>query len=607
MYARPCWKLLLGTALMISASAAFGQTTAAQQPANTAQAEPIPVLKMTSNLVLVDVVVTNHDKAVHGLDRSKFHLFEDGQEQAITAFDEHRPGAIPAKPLAPSALPPHFYNNAPAYAATDVMNVLLLDGLNTPATDQMRVRQQMIGYLGKIQPGTMLAIFTLSTRLRMATGFTTDIAQLTKTIQGDKVKPDNTILLNGPTAPDPLDALQGYFSGNASPRASGVWGSTLASLQQFAADHEDAATNERILMTLDALNQLGLYLSGIPGRKNLIWFSGSFPISLNPQFMKGSRSQGGGSYEEEVRNTDNLLAAARVAVYPVDARGLTTMPGFQVDNASIGPAPQGPGVVDISPANGAFEGTLAAEHGAMREIAELTGGRAIIDTNGLGEAVASAVENGASYYTLAYTPPAKDLNGQFRKIKVSLDARGDDISYRRGYYAGVADKTTAQASGRINPIIEASSTHGAPPATQVLFLARVLPASDPQLAGAHPLEGPAGQLTASLKGPVHRYVADLQIDPRTLAFETTPAGLHQAVFECTLVAYDADGKRLNYDGSGYTISLNANQYARVLAKGLPARVALDVPAGENYLRIIVYDKTADRAGSLEVPLAVAGK
>ena len=34
--------------------------------------------------------------------------------------------------------------------------------------------------------------------------------------------------------------------------------------------------------TLGALAQIGQYLSGIPGRKNLIWVSESFPISIAP-------------------------------------------------------------------------------------------------------------------------------------------------------------------------------------------------------------------------------------------------------------------------------------------------------------------------------------
>ena len=40
----------------------------------------------------------------------------------------------------------------------------------------------------------------------------------------------------------------------------------------------------------------------------------------------------------------------------------------------------------------------------MEVIAKETGGKAYINTNGLQEAVADAVRNGSSYYTIAYVP-----------------------------------------------------------------------------------------------------------------------------------------------------------------------------------------------------------
>lgn len=35
--------------------------------------------------------------------------------------------------------------------------------------------------------------------------------------------------------------------------------------------------DSRVRTTIQALQQLARYLGGIPGRKNLVWFSGSFP------------------------------------------------------------------------------------------------------------------------------------------------------------------------------------------------------------------------------------------------------------------------------------------------------------------------------------------
>lgn len=53
-------------------------------------------------------------------------------------------------------------------------------------------------------------------------------------------------------------------------------------MKQFLSDTAAFQTEQRIGTTLQALPQLARYLSGVPGRKNVIWFSGSFPISIFP-------------------------------------------------------------------------------------------------------------------------------------------------------------------------------------------------------------------------------------------------------------------------------------------------------------------------------------
>ena len=603
------WTLLLVSALAIPTPFGFGQAAAAQQsPASSAPAQSSAVLHVTANLVLVDVVVTEKGKAVHGLDRSKFHLFEDGREQTIVNFDEHRPAAVPAALPALPVLPPHTYNNVPAYPATGVVNVLLLDGLNTPATDQIRARQQMIEYLGKIEPGTMLAVFTLSSRLRMATGFTTDVAQLTKAIKDQRTEPGNSPLLAGPTAPDVADQLDARFL-QRSPKQFQPQSVNMgtAGMDQFLADIAYHVLEERVYMTLDALKQLGLYLNAIPGRKNLIWFSGSFPAALDPDGSLGDPFRDLADYSAEVRRTNDVLTAARVAVYPVDARGIMTLQPFQASNMTSGPMDGiRDGILDQTGNNEAFMGRIVSEQTSMRQIAEQTGGEAFINTNGLKEAVASADENGESYYTIAYTPAAKKFDSQFHKIQVRLDASGDKLSYRRGYYADSQDKSPLRGPGS-KDLVAAATLQGAPPATQILFLTRVLPAGDPQIGGIKPPEGPAGEMSATMKGPKRRYIVDVQIDPRTLDFVQGPEGRHQAEFDCALIAYNAEGKRLNYADRSFSIAPKADQYKGILASGLPVRLALDLPAGEEFLRIVVHDKTVDHAGSLEIPLMVTAE
>src|ERR1700677_1650269 len=354
------------------------------------------VLHASANLVLVDVVVTEGGNPIHGLDRTKFHIFEDGHEQTVTSFDE-RQGASAAK-AGPNVvkLPPNTFSNTPAYPESGVENVLLLDGLNTPVASQMDLHRQMIDYLGKIQPGTSLAIFTLASRLRMVEGFTTDASHLAKALQIPKAGPQPSVGLAPETDPSSDETLEELTNPHTSAAA-------VSSFQELNADVAAFQTGMRVGMTLDALQELARYLSAIPGRKNLIWFSGSFPIALDPDDTLNSPFQAMRSYSEDVRETAELLSAARVAVYPVDARGLMSMPTFDAGYKSTGNPSKGG---NIAKDNTKFMRKTTNEHATMEQIAEQTGGQQYVNTNGLKEAVESAVDNGSSYYTIGYVPVA---------------------------------------------------------------------------------------------------------------------------------------------------------------------------------------------------------
>jgi len=231
-----------------------------------------PTLRTSSNLVVVDVVVSEHDQPVLGLDRSAFHVFEDGKEQPLSSFDEHQPAATPPV-VTRSALPPNTYSNQPVWPNSSAVNVLLLDALNTPLSDQANMRQRMIHYLGTIKPGTAMAVFTLSSQLRMVTDFTTDPAALVAALKNSKADPQQSATLASEQSEE-----------NAAWLAQ-VQGNAQLALQRFLADHAASETDARTKVTLAAMQELAGYLRGVPGRKNVIWFSGSFPLAILPDSM----------------------------------------------------------------------------------------------------------------------------------------------------------------------------------------------------------------------------------------------------------------------------------------------------------------------------------
>jgi VWFA-related protein len=586
-------------------------------PSAQSQNTATPAIRANSSLVLVDVVVTDHDKPLHGLDRSRFHVFEDGKEQTLFSFDEHQPAAAPPAFLASAALPPNTYTNLPAYPESSAVNVLLLDALNTPLGDQMRVRRKMIDYLGSVKPGTTLAIFTLSTQLRIVTQFTTDPAALVRLLNAPKSNSQQSPLVDTPSSTaldnNQVNAVAGSLpatpppisnTGAANPgsQTSGAPMNAAAALEQFQADQIAGQINARMHITLQAMNQLAGYLGGISGRKNVIWFSGAFPLVLFPDGSSPDPFANVEAYRAEVQKTTDMLTAARVAIYPIDASGLWEPTEFSAANNPTIPR-------NASASQTAQWSQQHEQHydnqATMQQVADDTGGHAYLETNDFDKAVAGAIENGSSYYTLAYAPKNAVLDGRYRSIKVTLD---DDhslkLAYRRGYYADAPAGTSPAGSGP-SSVFAAALDHDSPVATEILLKARVLPASDPAFQGVTLPSGPAGENSASLHGPAHRYIVDLTIDAHSLALENLPDGSRKAAIELAMIAYDGLGHSLNNYTHSFQVGLDAAQFQHIMASGITVRLPFDIPAAQVDLRIGVHDLNADRAGSLEVPLDVA--
>ena len=613
----PGWALRMATNLIAGCTLTFSALNA---PAQNAAPEPAsspgamgPTLRTSSNLVVVDVVVTDHDQPVLGLDRSAFHVFEDGKELKISSFDQHQPEHAAPSGFMTAALPANTYTNLPEYPPSSAVNVLLLDALNTQTSDQMFVRKKMIDYLGSVKPGTTLAVFTLSMQLRMVIPFTTDAGALAKALKSGKANPQEAAVLNTQQT-DALDAAQLNAQQDSPAGADSVSSPSdypvmdaVQALRQFQADQVAAQVDERMRITLDAMRELADYLSGIQGRKNVIWFSGAFPLVMYPDSSLFDPYRNVAGYSDQIQDTAEKLTAARVAIYPVDARGLdvpsqyNAAVSFVLPNATGQRLPPPPGETAAEKLTNEQE-QRSDTQSTMQEVAKETGGRAYVDTNDLDKAVANAVRNGSSYYTIAYAPPKEHLDGEYHKIQVRVDGeRGFELAYRRGYYAEKPDASPASQDSASKQFV-AALAHDAPPATQILFEARVVPASDPLLKGASIPSPPPGQMT--VKGTPHRYVIDLTLDAHSLTFNPNPDGSHQAALEIAIVGYDANGQPVNLYQHPFQLGLKDALMQKIMTSGIPLRLAFDLPAGQVYLRIGVHDLNANRAGSLEVPLQV---
>lgn len=584
---------LLALALVAQGKAQTQQPATEKGATQTASSgEPAVAFHTGANLVLVDVVVRDKGGPVPGLKASDFQVFEDGKPQPTTTFEEHK-STDAVEVSEPPRLPPHVYGDFPRYRTASAANILLLDALNTPMQDQAFVRQRMIKYLRGIPPGTQIAVFTLASRLRMVSGFTTDIGAIEQALSQEHTPVEKSVLIH------PEDDKAERDVGEAM-NAAGVLAAMGQSIQDFEDDRQSLKVRQQAGITIGALTELGRYLSAIPGRKNLIWFSRGFPIRFTADELREDQD-----FSEPLKTMEGLLAQARVAVYPVDAGGLMNLQNTNIANVTA-PTEQGM-AADLPAAIGegarndiAIPQEWGNEQATMKDLATATGGEAFINTNDVGHAVEKAIDDGANYYTLGYVPEDAKDNGAYHAIVVRVPEEKYELAYRRGYYAADPDQAGHAAAGP-NPMTAAMEP-GIPPLSQVIFEARVLAAGDPALHGLQPTPGAAGKPAAPLKGPVTRYFVDYSIDPRQLALKDLPDGRRQAELEINQELYDGAGKRVNSTDAGLEVTLTAAQMAVDLKSGVRVRQEIDVPGEDVSLRLGVRDASSGRIGTVEVPV-----
>ena len=597
---RCCSRSFLSLVLLFSVVASLHSQTAPPDSGNA-----VATIKTKVRLVLVDVVVTNgKGEAVIGLHKDDFQILEDGKPQTISTFEEHH-GAPPTQIKLP-VLPPHVYTNFPVTQTADAVNVLLLDALNTPLRDQSYVHAQMIKYLRTIPSGTRVAIFTLASRLRMLQGVTTDSSELLAVLNSAQAGPHPSALLPSNAEADADQRMIDFMEENSSGPSSAPATLALAAvdpinaMKQFLADTAAVENQQRVEITLQALQQLARYLSSVPGRKNVIWFSGSFPAGIFPNSDLVDPFTVTDSFQDDIRKTTDLLTAGQVALYPVAAEGLASDAAYEANGKEIGEKRGQLALRDQMRQMQTGAVTRDSNHNVMDQLAKDTGGQAFYNTNGLNDALTRVVNNGTRYYSLAYSPSNAKMDGKYRHIQVKLLPSKDTLAYRRGYYAD--DLETTLAAGQkpdTDPLLMLMGRN-LPDYSQILYKIKVLP-SNPQPSPDAPRIGN----NTDLKGPFTRYGVDFAIAPQDLKLDATPDGGRHGNIEIVLLAYDREGKPLNFVVTKGDIKLDAKLYASVQQVGLQIHQEIDVPKQYIFLRTGIYDLLSSTAGTLGVPLTDA--
>ncbi len=413
--------LFLPFLLGCAATQLFGQTE--NPPPNQASSgQQIPVvIRSTTRFVQINVLV--HDKKgtpVEGLKKEDFTILDQGQEQEIATLSAIAPSV--RNPATTPALPANVFSNRmgqPEGSAGSV-TVILFDALNTEIQDQFRARQQIIKFLRQLHPQDHVAIYVLTTKITVLNDFTQDASSLLRAIE--QFSGQSSAFLDS-SSPNPIDGGLQARSREPDPMAT--------RLREFldAADGQisDFANINRAETTTSAIEAIANHVARMPGRKNLVWVSASFPISIG--FGGDSLPQPGRDqqmFATEIERATRALNQANMAIYPVDARGLMVSPHYSVMNRSPF-NPRFPGRNNLTPDQGNID--------TMIVLADRTGGRAAYNTNDIEGAVQRAIADGQLSYTLGFYPKHGKWDGKFHELKVRVNEKGVSLRYRKGYFA----------------------------------------------------------------------------------------------------------------------------------------------------------------------------
>jgi VWFA-related protein len=388
-------------AALVVIPGAVAQQRPQQQQQQQEPQQPF-TLQVNTQLVVETVIVKDKDgKTIEGLTEKDFVVTEDNVPQTISVFQFQRledtpapvqPPAEPALTTPPAQVQP-AQNTTPVAVSSPVryqdrrLLVLYFDMANTAPPDQLRAFVAADKFIrSNMTTPDLFAIMIFKSGVVSLLQDFTDNRDALLTTLAKLMYPDE----------DDQDPV-------------GTFGQAGGEFNLFNTDRQLAALQTAVNM-LRSINQ----------QKSLVYFASG--LRLN-----------GLDNQAQLRATVNAAIRSNVSFFPVDARGLVATAPLGDANR---PSPGGLGMFTGSTAM-ALVSNFQRSQDTLYALAADTGGKAMLDNNDLGAGIRQAQQAITSYYIIGYYPTNTNLDGKFRRIKITLkETPNAKLDYRQGYFAG---------------------------------------------------------------------------------------------------------------------------------------------------------------------------
>ena len=480
-----------------------------------------PAFRSTTELVQINVIVTDKNGPVEGLTKEDFVIYDEYKKRDIAFFAAHSRRTVrPAQRVQPVA-PGEFTNVSEGAGPEDPNAVMIVwDLLNTRFPDQVLAKEAVLKSLSVVRPCDHVGIYILGTQFTVIQDFTSDSSQLAATLERYTRKPD-------------------------------LWGGA-GELVKFgshvAPDTIMMLANARIKAAVREL--LGL-ITRVSGRKSVIWISEAPP-------------------------NEDYLWKFTFPLYMVDAKGLRAvtevmpdkdadrMPKMKTRDDEKGQRPQ-----PLPPGVG-----FSHVPRVMQKVAEMTGGRAFVNSNDIRGAIEQAFADSDVTYTLGFYPRLSEReSSEYHNLKVTVKRRGVSVRHPE-YYA------TKPAAPSLEELMSAALTND------------------------------LGYTQLRLAAKVERDGAGLRVPiaiASTGVLQDNGSGRFNTRVDYLVAQRAANSDVLGLVSKSVMLSQDAAQHERYMREGLHLTEALTPKAGLASIRIVVRDQSSGAIGTLTIPVSAVSE
>lgn len=372
-----------------------------------AQAQQVPVFESETTLKEFEVRVTDtRGRPITGLSREDFELLENGHPQRITTFEyvtrrvpEYR-SVEPLAPASPGVADPHA-------AANELRrSTFIYIAARGRRQDRLRIHSAIREFIDEqLAPDVFVSL--------EGAPFTQSKSELNKRLAemlpgwmgSTGLSPVDTV---------PVDQSREIGGSSSFDDLLGEVNDDFGQRMEAISDRGAFYRRLRIYEYLDLIQALSIY----PGSKMVVLFTSRLP-----------------TYEDNydmMKVFENAATKARVRFYVQDVVGLSaTPPGGDAETRGSFASMIG------NPFNNGFQARSLARQDrqdGLRDFARVTGGRAVLNSNDVGEVFDVISRENGDYYLLGYYPEQLEQLGRFRRLRVKVRQGGLRVSHRRGYY-----------------------------------------------------------------------------------------------------------------------------------------------------------------------------